>query len=179
MLAESYDAKTIKKINFPAICQLKSDGTRINIVVNNGVVTYYGRSGKVFDFLGIPDKEFIDLANQIGLDSVMFDGECLVTDVLSNSVLKRETGNGIISRALKGTITENEAKSVVFDLWDFVPYSEFNAGKDTTPYITRYTKLKTAVDSAKTHYIRLIETHIVNSLDEAFNIYEWYLAALS
>lgn len=175
LLAESYDSKTIKRIQFPAICQLKSDGTRINIVVKNGTVSYYGRSGKSFDFLGKPDAIFLELAKQIGHTDVMFDGECLV-DAGNGFVLKRETGNGIISRALKGTISQEEAESVIFDLWDFVPYSAFTLAKDTTPYIDRYNTLKTAMDLVSTSTVRLIETHIVESLADAFCIYEIYLA---
>lgn len=178
LLAESYNEKNIKRITYPAFCQLKSDGTRINIVVKDNTVSYFGRSGKEFDFLGIPDFEFIELAKVINSPSgIVFDGEALVLAINNHGILKRETGNGIISRALKGSMTIEEASSVVFDVWDLIPYDDFISAKHSELYQTRYNALDTALSSTKLNKIRLIETSIVRSFSEAQIIYEKYLAA--
>lgn len=176
LLADAYNQKTIQRIKFPAICQLKSDGTRINIIVKDGVVEYRGRSGKEFDFLNMPDQVFLDLASKLNYDGVVFDGECLVESSTS-AIYKRETGNGIISKALKGSMSLAEANSIRFDLWDVIPYSDFCNNKCLTPYQTRLSTLKYCIDSTKTAILRLIESSTVNSLEDALTIYETYLAA--
>lgn len=178
LLAESYNSKTISRIKFPAFCQLKSDGTRINIIVADGVVSYYGRSGKEFDFKGVHDAYFIQLASVLNLPSgVVFDGECLVMNSQASGVIKRETGNGIISKALKDSILLEEAKLIFFDLWDVVSYDDFKAAKSIIPYSVRFDTLKLAIDAVPNNCYRLIETTIVHTLTDAFAIYEMYLAA--
>ena len=111
MLASGFDQKLVDKITFPAYCQLKLDGMRFNAIVKNNTVEYRSRNGKE---LTIPNKNFdetfIRLANLYG-GNVIFDGELLVADS-SGKPLERKTGNGILSKGVKGTMSDKEALMV-------------------------------------------------------------------
>ena len=107
MLASGYDKKLVEKLKFPAVCQLKLDGMRFNAIVKNNKVEFRSRNGKE---LTIPNENFanafIELGNIFG-GNFVFDGELLVLNNAGNP-LDRKTGNGILSKAVKGTMTEND-----------------------------------------------------------------------
>ena len=127
LLARPYDEKNIKNIVYPAFSQLKADGLRVNFIVKGGTVTVCGRSGRDIDLLGHMDELILFVAAQTGGDCV-FDGELVVVDK-QGKILDRKTGNGIINKAIKGTISAAEAKQVRVQLWDLIPFAEFVAGK--------------------------------------------------
>ena len=180
MLASGFDQKLVDKIKFPAYCQLKLDGMRFNAIVRNGTVEYRSRNGKE---LNIPSKLFSDallkLANFYGADYV-FDGELLVVDS-AGKPLDRKTGNGILSKGVKGTMSDREAEMVRVTLWDAIPFTGFQAGVYKTPYNERFMGLMQNVDflkgvSAIGHLVDIVWTKEVNTQLEAQNIFEKFLA---
>jgi ATP-dependent DNA ligase len=181
MLASGFDQKLVDKIKFPAYCQLKLDGMRFNAIVRNGSVEYRSRNGKE---LNIPSKLFSDallkLASYYGANYV-FDGELLVVDS-AGKPLDRKTGNGILSKGVKGTLSEKEASSVRVTLWDAIPYDDFKIGKFTTPYVDRLEFLIKRVINLKTTQppfgalIDCVWTKEVNTQLEAQKIFEKFLA---
>jgi ATP-dependent DNA ligase len=180
MLASGFDQKLVDKIKFPAYCQLKLDGMRFNAIVRNGTVEYRSRNGKE---LNIPSKLFSDallkLANIYGADYV-FDGELLVVDSTGNP-LDRKTGNGILSKGVKGTMSDKEAAMVRVTLWDAIPFTGFQAGVFKTPYNERFMQLMQNVDFLKGvstigHLVDIVWTKEVNTQLEAQNIFEKFLA---
>jgi ATP-dependent DNA ligase len=181
MLASGFDQKLVDKIKFPAYCQLKLDGMRFNAIVRNGTVEYRSRNGKE---LNIPSKLFSDallkLASYYGANYV-FDGELLVVDS-AGKPLDRKTGNGILSKGVKGTMSETEASSVRVTLWDAIPYDDFKIGKFVTPYedrlqflVKRTVNLKTS-NKALGALIDCVWTKEVNNQFEAQTIFEKFLA---
>lgn len=145
LLARPYDAKNIKNIVYPAISQLKADGLRVNIHVDGNKVSICGRSGRDIDLLGLMDMPLIQLGSKFNCP-VVFDGELVVVDE-KGRILSRKVGNGIINKAIKGTISEEEAKMVRAQLWDVIPLSEFHAEVSTEIYEVRFNKLAVAIDS--------------------------------
>jgi len=99
MLASQYDSKLITKMEFPAIVQLKMDGMRFNALVDafKKTVEYRSRNGKLID---VNTKEFdavfLNMAKNIGMGTVVFDGELIVVDD-NGQMLERKTGNGILN----------------------------------------------------------------------------------
>lgn len=173
MLASAYDQKLVDKVKFPAIAQLKLDGMRFNAIVRNGQVEFRSRNGKE---ITIPDPafaaEFVKLAADYEIyRDVVFDGELLVKS--AGVVLDRKTGNGILNKGVKGTMSEAEALLVHATLWDAIPYIEFNAGEFTMPYQTR---LDILAKRLKSDRIDIAPTHDVASLEEARAIFEDYLS---
>jgi ATP-dependent DNA ligase len=181
MLASGYDQKLVNNIELPALVQLKLDGMRFNAIVKGKAVEFRSRNGKE---LNIPNPSFpipfIKMAETYGQDMI-FDGELLIAD-FDGKPVNRQTGNGILSKAIKGTMSETEASNVRATLWDAIPYTAFTAGKDTTPYKDRMSKLENAITHVNStftqfrHYINLAWTQEVSTLYHAHSIFEKFLS---
>lgn len=119
MKASPYDEKTIKNINYPALSQAKIDGARAQVVVDadNKTVTMYSSNGNIFDLHGVLDEQLILMNDQ--LPPAVIDGELVV--IVDNQIQPRKIGNGILNKALKGTITKKEADNVHFMVFDVIP----------------------------------------------------------
>jgi hypothetical protein len=168
MLCSPFEQKLVDKVKFPAAVQLKMDGMRFNAIVKDGKCEFRSRNGKEIQLLGNLEEEFVTLAN--GIDCV-FDGELLVVD--NGSVLDRQTGNGILNKANKGTISAVDAAKVHATVWDLIPYAYFTDGQCPTPYKTRFGSLQVMNLPTKIH---LVEHKVVATYEEAKEIFEAYLA---
>ena len=168
MLCTPSDEKILSKFKFPALAQLKMDGMRFNAIVKNGKCEFRSRNGKEINLLGNLEQEFIKLADN---EDIVFDGELLL--VVEGNIQDRQTGNGILNKAVKGTISPDEAKNVQATVWDCIPYDQFIKGVGTAQYAVRFAMLQTC---RLPHKIRLVESTTVASLDEAQKIFEGYLA---
>jgi hypothetical protein len=179
LLARPYDEKNIKNITYPALSQLKADGLRVNFHIDGNKVSICGRSGRSIDLLGYMEPEFVELGKQFG-KPVVIDGELVVVDD-SGNLLSRKVGNGIINKAIKGTISPEEAKMVRAQIWDVIPVSEFKAGISKDNYFIRYNRIADAiidvVDTLDYAPFWAIPTRIVNSLSEAVAHFEELLAS--
>lgn len=170
MLAYPQDGKTV--FNFPVMAQTKEDGMRCCIFVKNDEVRFFSRNGKPIQIFDHMKKEFLDISN--GKDLV-FDGELLV--MKNGKVLDRKTGNGILNKAVKNTITKEESKYIITTLWDVIDYDEFFIGKSLIPAIERHVKLESLVYTVHSPYlssgypIRVIYNHIIDSQKELEVLY--------
>lgn len=168
MLCSPFDQKLVDKIKYPASVQLKMDGMRFNAIVRDGKCEFRSRNGKEIQLLGNLEAEFVALAN--GVDCV-FDGELLVKE--NGKILDRQTGNGILNKANKGTISAAEAAKVHATVWDYIPYMYFIEGEYNKPYLNRFGVLSAMTFPDR---IKLVESVGVNNLEEAQVIFEKYLA---
>lgn len=157
--------KDISGIKFPAYIQEKSDGARCHLYFDGAHAKAVSRSGKEIMLHNVMDND-IGMLIQSGQT---LDGElvCYRDGVL----LDRKTGNGIVNKAIKGTITPEEAKLIHFHSWDIVDFSS------TIPYSTRITSLTYSVLKAKSFdayegRITVLDTEIVNSKEEAGKFFE-------
>lgn len=171
MLASGYDEKLVAKIKWPAFAQLKMDGMRFNAIVKDGKCEFRTRNGKEVNLLGNLEAEFIALA--AGKNTV-FDGELVVMDEENWQYLDRQTGNGILNKAVKGTITPELANQVCATLWDIIPYEDFQNSISKHAYKHRFALLEAMhLDSGK---IRIVSNQIVANIEEARTLFERYLA---
>jgi hypothetical protein len=168
MLCSPFDQKLVDKIKYPAAVQLKMDGMRFNAIVRDGKVEFRSRNGKEIQLLGNLEKEFAELAGDI---DCVFDGELLVKE--NGKILDRQTGNGILNKANKGTISADDAAKVHATVWDLIPYIQFVDGYCGTPYQTRFSSLQ-AMDLPEK--IALVEHTTVCDYDAAVDIFQEYLA---
>jgi len=166
MLASGFDEKIMNKMTYPAYVQLKLDGMRFNAIVKNGTVEFRSRNGKQIDLLGHLEQEFLELA---GNNTIVFDGELVVLD--ANGIMNRQKGNGILNKAVKGTITDKEAGMVHATIWDVIPFTDFQTGHCDTPYGDRFNMLEQMEMPVR---ISLIENIEVATEDEAHHIFEEY-----
>jgi hypothetical protein len=170
MLCSPFEQKLVDKVQFPALVQLKMDGMRFNAIVRDGKVEYRSRNGKEIQLLGNLDAEFVKLAGDV---DCVFDGELLVVE--GDKILDRQTGNGILNKANKGTISEKEAKMVRATVWDVIPYMYFIDGECNTPYGKRFESLQILMKKAP-QKIYLVQNHEVQNMEEANKLFERYLS---
>jgi len=156
--------KDISGIKYPAFAQIKSDGARCHMSLQAGKAVAFSRSGKEIVLRGVFDYALRKMVNE----GETLDGELIA--VKDGKVLDRKTGNGIINKAIKGTISEDEAKMLVFASWDIVDFTS------TIPYNKRIERLTKMADS-KNSNIWVLQTSIVNNELEATSFFEQCLAA--
>jgi len=175
MLCSPFEQKLVDKINFPAYAQMKMDGMRFNAIVRDGKCEFRSRNGKEILLLGNLEQEFISLAGSI---DCVFDGELLVMLEGDHQFADRQTGNGILNKANKGTISAKEAAMVHATVWDLIPYVQFVDGYCATPYSKRYSTLEAIVSKQKSAGKKIwnVTSTIVQTLEEAQEIFQGYLA---
>jgi len=181
MLASAYDQKLVDRIVWPAIAQVKMDGMRFNAIVKNNKVEFRSRNGKE---INIPDpsieEPFRHMAKFYGIDMV-FDGELVVVDA-AGKICDRKTGNGILNKAVKGTMSVAEAVMVRATLWDAITLEAFQAGIEREAYKNRLAKLCNCISDLKNrlahlgHYVDLVHSQQVQTADEARRVFEKFLA---
>ena len=156
-----YSSKTAKNIKFPAIVQLKADGTYREFHVQNGSVQAQSRSGEKYDYPIIEEqmKNYPD---------GYYTGELTV-----QGYSDRSEGNGLIN-------SDNPPhEDIILELWDYITDEEYQrAGlKDKknpceVPYVTRFNYLIGIVKESKN--IRIIPTEFIDTLQEALEFTsEW------
>ena len=175
MLCSPFEQKLVDKINFPAYAQMKMDGMRFNAIVRDGKVEYRSRNGKEILLLGNLDEQFITMAGEI---DCVFDGELLVMMEGDHQFADRQTGNGILNKANKGTISEEQAALVHASVWDVIPYAYFADGHCPVPYSKRFSNLQELVlkQGSENKKVWLVSSQIVETLEEAQTIFQEYLS---
>lgn len=175
MLCSPFEQKLVDKIKFPAYAQMKMDGMRFNAIVREGKCEFRSRNGKEILLLGNLEQEFISLAGNV---DCVFDGELLVMDDMTMQFMDRQTGNGILNKANKGTISPEDAAKVHASVWDVIPYVLFSDGYCQTPYAKRFSSLEIMVNkqAPKDKKIWAVTSTIVQTYREAFVIFEQYLS---
>lgn len=172
MKASAFDAKVMAKMKYPALAQLKLDGARA--VASNKAI--FSGNGKAFDFAGVLEAEIAKLIP----DGWYFDGELLVVGDDGKAV-PRKVGNGILNKALKGTITEADAKKVRYVVFDMIPIADYHHDLHRAPYQMRWESLRARVkhqmeaDLKINQYIELAPSVVVKSEEEATEVFNtWY-----
>lgn len=166
MLCSKFDAKAQKYLaqfenNCGFAAQKKSDGGRLIIKVDScRNVTYHSRNGNELNLFGVFDSYFREW-----IDCV-FDGELIVKT--SSGKPDRKMSNGFYTKAVRGTLTKEEALNFSVDLWDIVPLDEYMS-VGTVPYSERYKLLKTIGFDGK---VEIIETEFVQTLAECVEFYD-------
>lgn len=142
-----FSEKLVKKIHFPAMLQLKMDGTYREFNVSNGTVSAKTRAGEeyqnevLFDILkSFPDGYY--------MGELTIDGE------------SRFTGNGLIN-SLNPPLDK-----IIFTCWDFLTFDEYT-GNVKTSYIDRFNRLQNLIENRDLKQVKLVENHIVNNVSEA------------
>jgi hypothetical protein len=154
------------KIKFPAYAQIKMDGVRCHLYFDGRNALAFSRNGKPIDHKGKLDAS----ARMLMKPGQTWDGElvCINPD---SSFMPRQISNGIINKAIKGTISDEEADTITFTVWDIVDFSS------TIPYEKRIRELEDIFHEKYTDGLkfRLIENRMVSSMQEAE---EWFKEAL-
>jgi hypothetical protein len=158
MLCQPFNEKTIKAIKYPALSQLKADGTRIVCVVESSTnVRYFTRNGREIENLEWTIPYVQDFVGYV------IDGEFVAEE--NGELLKRQAGNGLVQKALKGTASEEEKTKIRFQAWDLIGIKSFKEGYDKEKYVSRFNRLNEMIKDNK--FLSIIPTRRVNSFEEA------------
>ena len=158
-LANKYDEKTKKKVNFEKdvwYVSRKLDGVRCLIIVDDkGKAKSFARSGKQFHTLSLVEKEL----EELGVKNVVYDGEMCIVDKDGNedfqSIMK-EIGR-------KDHIIQNG----LFQIFDFIPYRMFSKGYgETGLFSQRVFALQNLMLGKKHKMIDYLEQIPVSSFEE-------------
>lgn len=159
MLCTPYSAKAIERISYPAIGQLKKDGERIMLHKRAHDVQVITRGGHLISTL--PRLE--NVCND-RLPLGWYDGELLFGD------LERHLSNGLAYKAIKRTITPDEAALARVELWDYVDDDAYDAGMCTRSYRTRLQILGKFCSGIERH-VSVVETRSIMDFDGAVAYY--------
>jgi hypothetical protein len=195
MLCERSTEKNLERISYPAIAQEKSDGMRFNVVYGGPFdIEFRSRNGKRLDILGALDDEIAAMAEYVPCKRFVLDGEALIVkpehrdtppsewDGIPEKELfeSRKVGNGIFTKAIRGTLSREEAERIRLKLWDVIPYETFFGDeKPTVPYSKRIAVVKkvlTYAGLADIGKIGIVRTAIVKSEAEALKMYKHMLS---
>lgn len=152
--------------------QIKADGMFANVNLReDGALWITSRGNSLFPegCLGMEDELIAVLKS-----GTQTHGEFTVYE--DGKLMPRQVGNGILRKLVCGTPLKANQR-VVFDAWDQIPLSQaVPKGKVTTPYKDRFAALKAQIEGSTSQSVKLIETRIVHSQEEAN---EHFLDALS
>lgn len=157
--------KDISGIKYPAYAQMKMDGARCHLYFDGVNCTAFTRSGKEIMLMG----KFDVTAKHMMEAGSTWDGELVCYK--NGKALDRKTSNGIINKAVKGTISDAECDLIRFIAWDIVDFTS------TIPYTNRLTQMNKAfAKQPKQDKILACYTEIINDLNEATEFFGKMLA---
>ncbi len=131
-LADKYEPKLVDWKDGWYVSR-KIDGARcVAIVDSNGDATFYSRTGKEFDTLGV----VADGIKAIGITNVVFDGELCLVDDDGN-----EDFQGVMKQLKK---KDHTIPNPSFKIFDMITHDEFYSkkGQKNRPYSIRYNNLR-------------------------------------
>jgi hypothetical protein len=149
----------------------KLDGMFFNVIVeNDNKVVYRSRNGKKY----VVENEKLDNAfikRSRGFN-VAYTGEGRI--FRNGNFLDRKTGNGIITKILKGTAKPEDHRDLVITIWEALPLKDFWAGKCEVPLEKRYNSKFFEGLTVDKGIIRIPNRVLVFSQEEALGLAdEW------
>lgn len=201
MLASSMSQKALDEIKYPAMAQLKADGARCFAEIRGDKledVILLSRAGNEYHGLNSIKKELIEYTKSYREvhGPVMVDGELVCLEGYSASkpvtlenmfdevtgtakiedhrtAISRSETNGIANKSLKNTISDQESRRMSFQVWDLVPLKAIYENEKSQEYYARFNTLCEIFKPSNRVFV--IESTIVNNLDEAKAIYKNYV----
>lgn len=154
-----YGSKTSKNITFPAILQLKADGTYREFFIQNGVVTASSRSGEKYSY-PIIESALKNYPNGV-----------LIGELTVRGCSDRAKGNGLINSS------NPPHDDIILDAWDFVSLDEYQIASEkdrknpcVASYEDRLAEATMLVQSFPSDNINLIKTVNVLNIKEALKL---------
>jgi DNA ligase-1 len=157
-----FNGKSKKDINFPAIVQLKADGTYREMQVFDGKVELFSRTGEQYFYEF--ENNFSDLPNG------HYTGEMIVEDAENRAI-----SNGMLNSDTPPT------DKIIFHVWDYITPDEYKNAitkvKNKIPYFMRLVQLREIVNAKNDRQLRVIETYEVSNVKEALDYVSMWLNA--
>lgn len=170
-----------------AIAQCKADGSFANCFIKeDNSISFFSRKGspikcmeslksrmrhqkEVLKF-GRPrgithSKDFERIQGKVYQGEIRFFNE-------DGSIMPRKQGNGLVTKAIKGTLDTDTAKRAFFTTWIAVPINEFFNGEATQSYSDAFFQASSLVNRvACNRTVQLVKFENVKSLEEVYSFY--------
>jgi len=159
-LADKYEPKLVDWKDGWYVSR-KIDGARcVGIVDSNGDTTFYSRTGKEFDTLGVVR----DGIKALNITNVVFDGELCLVDDDGN-----EDFQGVMKQLKK---KDHTIPNPSFKIFDMISHDEFYSkqGEKNRPYSIRLANLTEIMTKNECPCLTLLEQELIHN-DEHFQ--EW------
>ena len=176
MLAGKFNEKTAKPFyeaeaaGKGMVVQLKCDGGRMTYVTSS-------KAGYSRNASQLLTHDHFDFMNTM-FAGYAVDGELLAINTKTGKFESRKVSNGLYTKAVRGTLSKEEAAQLHFVVWDLIPLSEFKSRKGTTPYKERLAKLESIVNDQHQFgsRISLVTSKLISTVREAEVFYAEQLA---
>jgi DNA ligase-1 len=159
-LADKYEPKLVDWKDGWYVSR-KIDGARcVAIVDSNGDATFYSRTGKEFDTLGV----VADGIKALGITNVVFDGELCLVDDDGN-----EDFQGVMKQLKK---KDHTIPNPSYKIFDMITHDEFYSkkGEKNRPYSIRYNNLREVMRNNTCACLSVLGQELIKD-DEHFQ--EW------
>lgn len=160
-------------IEYPALCDVKLDGSRITAYVSpEGDVELKSSSGNPFvqlDHIKEELKKIFTKNKESCFDGFILDGELMAYDD-NNKPIPRRTVNGLANKARQGTATEEENLSLKFVAFDHLSSAiQLQFGVDPRDVFDRRTSLARLISGCEN--IKKVESIYVESVEAVNQFY--------
>lgn len=176
-----YDLLTPDNMNslqFPMVAQIKKDAKFANLVIDltSKTMRFFSRDWveNTQNYIGtgaIPPEAAHHLLNTFGYDKVVLHGEVGVRNDQGGFIPRGESNGKLNSKSIG-------IDNLGFDVWDVIPYEEFETGLSTEGYNTRWgrvTRWVNALQSCTLPFdVKVVESTLVHSLEEAGDTFRMY-----
>lgn len=158
----------IEKLTYPLLAQLKYDGVRVVITYTGTNIKFRTRNGKE---LHLPKTKQMFLDKFKALLPVMLDTE--VTLVNGTTEDRTKVSGMLNSARSNGSINESLLK---FNVFDYMPLTDFNKAKCDAPYFFRLTEAREVVKTLNLPNVKIADTYKVESVQDVNSLFEKVLA---
>lgn len=158
-LVKHFDEVPESKITYPLIGQIKYDGVYILIVVSDGTVRAYSRTGKEYYHELYDTYYFLSLQD---LEDGIYIGELVAPTITLEEL------SGLVSTNRKaewGTADIEAMEQSYVMLHDYLHFDEFLDGYSEAAYMVRYYELKRRLIAANLDQYLVLNTAIYNRED--------------
>lgn len=148
----------IEKINTPILGQLKYNGARVIIIIQNREVLFKSRGGHIFEF---PYLKEVIANTTFWFNNIVIEGELGYGDTKNSNHTKV---SGLVNSAIRGTPIRD--KNLVFTCFDGMTLDQFVQNDCPDEYFTRYSNIGRFVSDCNHPSVKLADTFEFYSQDQ-------------
>lgn len=181
MLAQPFTEKTalVFKPGKKIIVQKKEDGGRVALCVeptetDDVSVTGFSRSGNELLLHGVFDA-LRSFPNLVFDGEILFRGRPVINiadgSISYSSTADRATGNGMLNKCVRKTISVDEAEGLYIVLWDVIDLADWRNGFSKVPYEERLARLDAILKELGSDKFKLIDSKECYTVEEVMEYY--------
>lgn len=172
MKASSLTKDHLSKITYPAVEELKYDGScLITTITGDGASLI---SQNLSELNSTILKPLFERAIEKLDEPIAVEGELVYTK--DGKMAPRSTTNGYFNKMIQGTLDPEIEKHMMYYVWEVLPLKDYFSGKYAMPYTERRDQLCGFIEAVDPNHRFVIpsESRIVNNEQEAMKLFHYY-----